>query len=101
MDSDRVLAAFDAEVRRNVRPDGSGARIELRDRPETVAMVVAMAGDQPVCSARIDFLPGSSFASLWGGGTLPGWRGQGIYRALIACRGPGQHGPLRWRPGPR
>jgi len=28
MDSDRVLAAFDAEVRRNVRPDGSGARIE-------------------------------------------------------------------------
>jgi len=49
-------------------------------------MVVAMAGDQPVCSARIEFLPGSSFASLWGGGTLASWRGQGIYRALIAYR---------------
>ncbi len=49
-------------------------------------MVVAMAGDQPICSARIEFLPGSSFASLWGGGTLPGWRGRGIYRALIAYR---------------
>jgi hypothetical protein len=32
MEPDRVLAAFDAEVRRSVRPDGSGARIEARDR---------------------------------------------------------------------
>jgi hypothetical protein len=44
---------------------------QLRDCPEVTAMVVAMAGDQPVCSARIEFLPGTSFASLWGGGTLP------------------------------
>jgi hypothetical protein len=28
MEPDRVLAAFDAEVRRSARPDGSGARIE-------------------------------------------------------------------------
>jgi hypothetical protein len=28
MEPGRVLAAFDAEVRRNVRPDGSGALIE-------------------------------------------------------------------------
>jgi hypothetical protein len=28
MDSAGVLAAFDAEVRRSVLPDGSGARIE-------------------------------------------------------------------------
>jgi ribosomal protein S18 acetylase RimI-like enzyme len=59
---------------------------QLRDHPEAVAMAVAMAGDQPVCSARIEFLPGTSFASLWGGGTLPEWRGHGIYRALIAYR---------------
>ena len=59
---------------------------QVRDHPEAVAMAVAMAGDQPVCSARIEFLPGTSFASLWGGGTLPEWRGQGIYRALIAYR---------------
>jgi GNAT superfamily N-acetyltransferase len=49
-------------------------------------MVVAMAGDEPVCSARAEFLPGTDFASLWGGGTLPGWRGRGIYRALVAYR---------------
>lgn len=59
---------------------------QLRDCPEVTAMVVAIAGDQPVCSARIEFLPGTSFASLWGGGTLPGWRGRGIYRALVAYR---------------
>ena len=59
---------------------------QLRDCPEVTAMVVAMAGDQPVCSARIEFLPGTSFASLWGGGTLPSWRGRGIYRALVAYR---------------
>ncbi len=59
---------------------------QLRQTPEMTAMVVAMAGDQPVCSARIEFLPGRQFASLWGGGTLPSWRGQGIYRALVAYR---------------
>lgn len=59
---------------------------QLRDSPEVTAMVVAMAGDEPVCSARAEFLPGSEFASLWGGGTLPGWRGRGIYRALVAYR---------------
>jgi ribosomal protein S18 acetylase RimI-like enzyme len=76
---ERVFGTDSSRLRRSVLA-------QLRDRPEAVAMVVAMAGDQPVCSARIEFLPGSSFASLWGGGTLPGWRGQGIYRALIAYR---------------
>jgi ribosomal protein S18 acetylase RimI-like enzyme len=59
---------------------------QLRNAPELTAMVVAMAGDEPVCSARIEFLPGRDFASLWGGGTMPGWRGRGIYRALVAYR---------------
>ncbi|MDX6313211.1 MAG: hypothetical protein QOF44_2675, partial [Streptomyces sp.] len=26
------------------------------------------------------------FASLWGGGTVPAWRGRGIYRALVSHR---------------
>ena len=30
--------------------------------------------------------PPAQFASLWGGGTLPAWRGRGIYRALVAYR---------------
>jgi GNAT superfamily N-acetyltransferase len=76
---ERVFGTDSSRLRRSVLA-------QLRDHPDTVAMVVAMAGDQPICSARIEFLLGSSFASLWGGGTLPGWRGRGIYRALIAYR---------------
>lgn len=58
----------------------------LRDEPESVAAVVAMAGDTPVSAARMEMRPGASFAGLWGGGTLPQWRGRGIYRLLVAHR---------------
>ncbi len=58
----------------------------LRDEPETIAAVVAMAGDTPVSAARMEMRPGCSFAGLWGGGTLPEWRGRGIYRLLVAHR---------------
>lgn len=57
---------------------------QLRN-PATV-VIVAMAGDEPVCSARVEFGAGSAFAGLWGGGTLPQWRGRGIYRALVGYR---------------
>ena len=59
---------------------------QLADTPETVRIVVAMAGDVPVCAARMELNPGTDFASLWGGGTVAAWRGRGIYRALIAYR---------------
>ncbi|WP_327285797.1 MULTISPECIES: GNAT family N-acetyltransferase [unclassified Streptomyces] len=58
----------------------------LRDEPQTLAAVVAMAGDVPVSAARMEMRPGSSFAGLWGGGTLPRWRGRGLYRLLVAHR---------------
>lgn len=51
-----------------------------------VAPVLALAGDEAVCAARVDFHVGTDFASLWGGGTLPEWRGRGIYRALVSLR---------------
>jgi GNAT superfamily N-acetyltransferase len=58
----------------------------LAESPGTLSLVLAMAGDLPVCAARMEFHPGTEFASLWGGGTLPAWRGRGIYRALVAHR---------------
>lgn len=58
----------------------------LRDAPDTVEAVVAMAGDTPVCAARMEMPQGVSFAGLWGGGTDPEWRGRGIYRLLVAHR---------------
>jgi GNAT superfamily N-acetyltransferase len=48
--------------------------------------VVAWAGAVPVSSGRVTFLHGSEFAGLWGGGTLPGWRGRGIFKTLVAHR---------------
>jgi GNAT superfamily N-acetyltransferase len=54
--------------------------------PSALTIVVAEAGDDVVCAAWIRFAAGSEFASLWGGGTLPDWRGRGIYRAIVAYR---------------
>jgi GNAT superfamily N-acetyltransferase len=48
--------------------------------------VVALADGRPVAAARAEFHEGTDFASLWGGGTLPEWRGRGIFRALVARR---------------
>jgi GNAT superfamily N-acetyltransferase len=59
---------------------------QLATEPDAMASVLAMAGDRAVCSARIALHRGTEFASLWGGGTLPEWRGRGIYRALVAYR---------------
>ncbi|MCX5375682.1 GNAT family N-acetyltransferase [Streptomyces sp. NBC_00091] len=58
----------------------------LREEPETIEAVVAMAGEVPVSAARMEMRPGSAFAGLWGGGTAPQWRGRGVYRLLVAHR---------------
>ncbi|HEV2371149.1 MAG TPA: GNAT family N-acetyltransferase [Streptosporangiaceae bacterium] len=76
---ERVFGTDHSRLRRSLTA-------QLRDAPELTAMVVAVAGDEPVCSARVEFIPGREFAGMWGGGTLPAWRGQGIYRALVAYR---------------
>lgn len=54
--------------------------------PDTVVAVVALAGDEPVSAARMELVPGTRFAGLWGGGTVEAWRGRGIYRALVTHR---------------
>ncbi|MEU9301049.1 GNAT family N-acetyltransferase [Streptomyces sp. NPDC048269] len=58
----------------------------LRDEPDGIEAVLAMAGDTPVSAARMEMPPGAPFAGLWGGGTDPRWRGRGIYRLLVAHR---------------
>ena len=49
-------------------------------------MHVAEADGRLVCAAWVRFHEGTDFASLWGGGTLPEWRGRGIYRSLVHRR---------------
>ncbi|MFE6280888.1 GNAT family N-acetyltransferase [Streptomyces sp. NPDC057877] len=70
--------------------DGTQLRRRLLDRlaaePDSLVAVVAVAGDVPVSSARMELAPGTRFAGLWGGGTVEGWRGRGLYRALVGYR---------------
>jgi GNAT superfamily N-acetyltransferase len=58
----------------------------LAQQPSTVAAVVAFAGRTPIAAGRVEFHSGTEFASLWGGGTLPAWRGRGVFRSLVAYR---------------
>ena len=54
--------------------------------PDALAIVVAEADGEVVCAAWVRFEPGTEFATLWGGATLPEWRRRGIYRASVAYR---------------
>ena len=47
---------------------------------------VAEVDGEVVCAGRLEVVPGTEFAGLWGGATLEQWRGRGIYRALVAAR---------------
>jgi ribosomal protein S18 acetylase RimI-like enzyme len=66
--------------------DHSAVGRAVLTRPDTVQAVVAVAGDRPICAGRVEFHPGTGFASLWGGGTVPDWRGRGVFRAVVAYR---------------
>ncbi|MHB8393906.1 MAG: GNAT family N-acetyltransferase [Candidatus Dormibacteria bacterium] len=54
--------------------------------PSAVTVLAAEVGTQWVSSARAEFVEGTGFCTLWGGSTLPEWRGRGIYRALVSRR---------------
>jgi GNAT superfamily N-acetyltransferase len=54
--------------------------------PNGISIVVAEAAGAIVCAGWVRFVTGTDFATLWGGATLPAWRGRGIYRATVAYR---------------
>jgi GNAT superfamily N-acetyltransferase len=58
----------------------------VKDHPEDSTVLVAYNHDQPVGTSWAIHWRGSPFASLFGGTVLPEWRGQGIYRAMVAER---------------
>lgn len=54
--------------------------------PDSLAVYVVEADGEVVCGAWVEFKPGTDFAGLWGGSTLPAWRGRGLHRALVGVR---------------
>jgi len=87
-DLDRI-AAFE----RNAWGDGddhswiaASLEAERMADPEGLSILVAEAAGEIVCAGWVRFQRGTDFATLWGGATLPAWRGRGIYRATVAQR---------------
>jgi GNAT superfamily N-acetyltransferase len=60
-----------------------GDRFEL---PEKAVAVVALVDGRAVSGGRVDFEEHTQFAGLFGGVTLPEFRGRGLYRATVAKR---------------
>jgi GNAT superfamily N-acetyltransferase len=81
------IAALEAEIwgaERGWLADSLEA--EHASAPDGLTILVAEAAGAVVSADWVRFVAGSGFATLWGGGTLPAWRGQRVYRALVAQR---------------
>jgi ribosomal protein S18 acetylase RimI-like enzyme len=61
---------------------------EIAADPQSITVVVAEeeAEGTMLSAGWVRYVAGTPFASLWGGATLPQWRGRGIYRALVTYR---------------
>jgi ribosomal protein S18 acetylase RimI-like enzyme len=83
----RAMVAMQDEVFGNAHGDevlaGTLRRLARGDELE---LWVAEADGAVISAGRIDPVPGTDFAGIWGGSTQPQWRGRGIYRALTAER---------------
>ena len=60
--------------------------LDRQSRGDGVELWAAEVEGRFVSAGRIDPISGSGFAGIWGGVTLPEFRGRGIYRALTAAR---------------
>lgn len=74
--------AFDDEV----SDEYAQAILDRLARDDGMQLWAAKAGSVIVSAGRLEPVPGSDFAGIWGGATLQAWRGRGIYRALTAVR---------------
>jgi hypothetical protein len=57
---------------------------DMARQPRMTRAVPAMAGNGPIAALRLEFAPGTDFASLWSACTLPAWRSRGVFRSLLA-----------------
>jgi GNAT superfamily N-acetyltransferase len=83
----RAMSAMQRDVFGDLDPEGMTRglmrRLGLADGME---LWVAEADGEIVSSGRLEPVPGTEFAGIWGGATRPAWRRRGIYRALTAAR---------------
>ena len=87
-DFDRIAAVQPDIWQEDAEPTWLAASLEEEKRadPHYLTVVVAEADRAVVCAGWVRFEQGTDFATLWGGGTVPAWRGRGVYRATVAYR---------------
>jgi GNAT superfamily N-acetyltransferase len=69
------------------RPDAADRLIgQMREAPAELSVYVAEVDGQTASCGWVRFPVGTSFASLWGGSTLPQFRKRGAYTRLVAAR---------------
>lgn len=88
VDSEQDFARVDALMDTIWGRPSHGLAEEKATNPDLLdAFVAEESADGPVlCAAWLRYSPGTEFASMWGGSTLPEWRRQGLYRATVSLR---------------
>ena len=81
-----MAATADAVFGDPVSPAHADALLRRLALDDGTELWVAEAGGVIVSTGRLEPVAGTAFAGLWGGATLPAWRGRGVYRALTAAR---------------
>ena len=85
----RAMCAMSAQVFGDSPAEAAAMVAELMHRlalDDGIELWVAEAKGKVVSAGRLEPVPGTDFAGIWGGSTLAEWRGRGIYRALTAAR---------------
>ncbi|MGN6131788.1 MAG: GNAT family N-acetyltransferase [Nocardioidaceae bacterium] len=84
-----AMTAMSAQVFGDSAGEGAAMAEALLRRlclDDGMELWVAEADGHVVSAGRLEPVPGTDFAGIWGGSTLRQWRGRGIYRALTAAR---------------
>lgn len=83
----RAMSAMQDEVfGEPVSDEMADALLRRLSLGDGMQLWVAEAEGQIVSAGRLEPVPGTAFAGIWGGATREEWRGRGIYRALTARR---------------
>lgn len=81
-----MSAAADEVFGDPVSEDMADALLHRLSLDDGMELWVAEAEGRIICTGRLEPVPGTDFAGIWGGATRPEWRRRGIYRALTAAR---------------
>ncbi|MCB5294363.1 GNAT family N-acetyltransferase [Arthrobacter sp. SO3] len=83
----RAMSAMQDEVFGDpVSDDHAEALLRRVERDDGMELWVAEHQRSIVSAGRLEPVPDTEFAGIWGGATREEWRGQGIYRAVTAAR---------------